>query len=232
MNSKKNHLMYKNLEMLIITFILATSFGFSQTSEIKIKFIGNCGLHLTDGDLNIYVDFPYKSGAFNYMEYDTAELDSIKDNSIFLFTHKHPDHYSIKNMRKTLRKKHGKKYGKWNLDKLEELCKTIPEFNIQAIETNHSLSFTHYSYLMTWHGKRLYFYGDTETPDIALTMKNLDWAFVPYWTAVQLNKLNRTLDTKMLGVYHFYPTMKVSNSNPDKVKLLIKQGELISIPYK
>jgi len=133
MNSKKNHLMYKNLEMLIITFILATSFGFSQTSEIKIKFIGNCGLHLTDGDLNIYVDFPYKSGAFNYMEYDTAELDSIKDNSIFLFTHKHPDHYSIKNMRKTLRKKHGKKYGKWNLDKLEELCKTIPEFNIQAI---------------------------------------------------------------------------------------------------
>jgi len=85
---------------------------------------------------------------------------------------------------------------------------------------------------MTWHGKRLYFYGDTETPDIALTMKNLDWAFVPYWTAVQLNKLNRTLDTKMLGVYHFYPTMKVSNSNPDKVKLLIKQGELISIPYK
>ena len=26
------------------------------------------------------------------MEFDKSELDSIKDNSIFLFTHKHPDH--------------------------------------------------------------------------------------------------------------------------------------------
>ncbi len=223
----------KNIKskLLLISFILTSTISLSQTNEIKIKFIGNCGLYLTDGGLNIYVDFPYKSGAFNYMEYDKSELDSIKENSIFLFTHKHPDHYSIKNMRKTLRRKKGKKYGKWNIKKLEKLSKSIPDFNIQAIETNHSLSFTHYSYIMTWHGKRLYFYGDTETADTALTIKNLDWAFVPYWTATQLNILNRTLDTKMLGVYHFYPTMKVTNSSPDKVKLLIKQGELISIPY-
>lgn len=216
---------------LLLVFSFTSAFGYNQTTAIKIKFIGNCGLHLTDGDLNIYVDFPYKSGAFNYMTYEQTELDSIKDNSIFLFTHKHPDHYSIKHMRKTLRKKQGKKYGKWNLKALEQLSNSIADFNITPIETNHSLSFTHYSYLLTWHGKRFYFYGDTETPDIALTQTNLDWAFIPYWTAIQLNERNVTLDAKKLGIYHYYPNMLPTTSNPDRIKLLIHQGEMITIPY-
>ncbi|MFK8039282.1 MAG: MBL fold metallo-hydrolase [Crocinitomicaceae bacterium] len=218
--------------ILIVTIVmLISNFGFSQSSEIKIKFIGNCGLYLTDGELNVYVDFPYKSGAFNYMEFDKSELDSVKENSIFIFTHKHPDHYSIKEMRKILRKKKGMKYGKWNLKKLDQLNSSIPNFSVEAIETEHSLSFKHYSYLITWHGKRIYFYGDTEKADKALTIKNLDWAFVPYWTAVEMNKKKVKMDTTMLGVYHFYPTMKTTNSNPKKVKLLVNQGDIISIPY-
>ena len=51
---------------------------------------------MTDGNLNVYTDFPYKSGTYNYMEFDSSELDSIKDNSIFIYTHKHADHYSKK----------------------------------------------------------------------------------------------------------------------------------------
>jgi L-ascorbate metabolism protein UlaG (beta-lactamase superfamily) len=135
-------------------------------------------------------------------------------------------------MRKTLRKKKGQKYGKWNIKALEQFCHSIPGFNITPIETNHSISITHYSYLMTWHHKRIYFYGDTETTDIALTMTNLDWAFIPYWTAIQLNKQQATLDAKMLGVYHFYPEMLPTTSNPEKVKLLINQGDIITIPYE
>ncbi len=68
--------------------------GYGQGNEIKIKFIGNAGLYLTDGNINLYVDFPYKSGAYKYMEYDDSELDSIASNSILLFTHKHADHFS------------------------------------------------------------------------------------------------------------------------------------------
>ncbi|MFK8044464.1 MAG: MBL fold metallo-hydrolase [Crocinitomicaceae bacterium] len=217
--------------LAILTIVLSAKVGYGQLNEIKIKFIGNCGLHLTDNNLNIYVDFPYKSGAFNYMQFDKAELDSIKENSIFIFTHKHPDHYSRKNMRKTLRTKGGVKYGKWNIKKLDRVSKTTPQFSIQAIKTEHNLSFKHYSYLITWHGKRIYFYGDTETSDIALSMKNLDWAFVPYWTAKQIQKQNLAIDTKMLGIYHFYPTMKTTNSKPNKVVLLVNQGQTISIPY-
>lgn len=82
-----------NRILLALTLIFISNFGFSQSNEIKIKFLGNCGLHLTDGNLN-YMDFPYKSGAYGYMEYDKAQLDSIKENSIFIFTHKHADHYS------------------------------------------------------------------------------------------------------------------------------------------
>jgi hypothetical protein len=41
--------------------------------KYKIKFIGNCGLYMTHGVENIYVDFPYKSGAHNHMDYDSSE---------------------------------------------------------------------------------------------------------------------------------------------------------------
>jgi L-ascorbate metabolism protein UlaG (beta-lactamase superfamily) len=97
--------MNKNFAKIILIFSLVclSNFGFSQSNEIKIKFIGNCGLFMTDGSTNLYLDFPYKSGAYNYMEYDSAEIDGIKSNAIFLFTHRHADHYSrkiIKNSRR------------------------------------------------------------------------------------------------------------------------------------
>ena len=74
---------YKKASLIIVLVFIA-NFGYSQTNEIKVKFIGNCGLYMTDGNLNIYVDFPYKSGAHNYMEYDKSEIDSIKENPIFI----------------------------------------------------------------------------------------------------------------------------------------------------
>ena len=211
--------------LFVIPFVLISVIGNSQTDEIKIKFLGNCGLYLTDGKMNIYVDFPYKSGAYKYMEFESAELDSIKDHSIFIFTHKHADHYSGKNMRKTLKKKKGQKYGKWNIEQLEKLTNPSGDFSIEAIETEHSLSFKHYSYLITWHGKRLYFYGDTESTEILLTIKNLDWAFIPYWIATDLNEENANIDTKIIGVYHFYPNTIITNSSPERIKILDHQGE-------
>jgi len=88
-----------------VALIFAINFGFAQSNEIKIEFMGNCGLYMTDGTTNIYADFPYKSGAFSYMEFDKAELDSIKENSIFIFTHKHADHYSGKKYEKSPKRK-------------------------------------------------------------------------------------------------------------------------------
>jgi len=42
------------------------------------------------------------------MEFDASELDSIKENSIFIFTHKHSDHYSNKSIKKVIKEKGGK----------------------------------------------------------------------------------------------------------------------------
>ena len=47
------------IKLLIIASIFISSYGFSQTKEIQIEFIGNCGLHMTDGITNFYIDFPY-----------------------------------------------------------------------------------------------------------------------------------------------------------------------------
>lgn len=214
--------------LLIFTLFFIISFGYSQANEIKIKFIGNCGLYLTDGKLNIYVDFPYKSGAHNYMEYDKSELDNIKENPIFIFTHKHSDHYSGK----LLKKLNGKKYGPWNISKLEELNDTVNDFSIQAFKTKHRYCLNHYSYLITWHHKKIFLSGDTESAETIGTLSNIDWAFVPSWIIIDSYEKDIEIDAKKFGVYHLYPNEKITNDNPEKYKLLNKQGEVISIPYK
>ncbi|MCL2246754.1 MAG: hypothetical protein FWC10_06540 [Lentimicrobiaceae bacterium] len=73
--------------LLIISVVCISNFGLAQSNEITIKFIGNCALSMTDGKSNFYIDFPYKSGAYKYMKYDESEIDSIKENAIFIFTH-------------------------------------------------------------------------------------------------------------------------------------------------
>lgn len=51
-------------KQLLWTVILISilNLGFAQSNEITIRFIGNCGLHFSDGTSNIYTDFPYVSG--------------------------------------------------------------------------------------------------------------------------------------------------------------------------
>lgn len=223
------------LKFFVLNFalILVMNVGYGQTNEITIRFIGNCGLHLTDGTSNIYVDFPYKSGAYHYMEYDQSEIDSIQDHAVFIFTHRHADHYS----KKIVRKLDGQKFGPWNIDKLEKLGESIPDFDIKAFKTQHKvfgISFKHDSYLITWHGKRIFLSGDTENSDTIATQKDLDWAFVPIWLLIDAKEKGIKLSeiSKMLAIYHIGPRDKITSdgANP-KIKLLDKQGERITISY-
>ncbi len=124
--------------LFIITLIGSSNFGYSQSNEIRIKFLGNCGLYLTDGTSNLYIDFPYKSGAYGYMKYDLTELDSIKENSIFLFTHKHADHYSKKNLKSIKTKFKGMAFGNWNTKEIEKLNNNS-DFKIETLKQNIDL---------------------------------------------------------------------------------------------
>ena len=212
------------------SILLSSHQSYSQDNEITIRFIGNCGLHLSDGVNNIYTDFPYKSGAHNYMEYDSSELDSLKENAYFIFTHKHSDHYYKYKMKSILKEKNGREYGKWNIDELEKLGDSIPDFEIEIFKTKHAFSFTHYSYLITWHGKRIFLSGDTEHPETILGITNIDWAFIPSWLGLAIANSDKRLDAKMIGIYHIGPNDNVQIDG-EKVLMLKTQGEVISLPY-
>ncbi|PHR22524.1 MAG: hypothetical protein COA38_17970 [Fluviicola sp.] len=216
------------ISVLILSLMAISNWGYSQNEEITIRFISNCGLHITDGNANIYVDFPYRSGAFIYDEFDRAEIDSIQDSSIFLFTHTHGDHYSRKNMKYVLKHKKGKKYGKWNIDSLVNLESELTDFKIVAIKNKHNFSFAHYSYCITWHGKRIFIAGDAESTETVLRQKELDWAFIPGWIFIAVLDEKKEIDTKMMGIYHIGPKDSIKIIHP-KVLVLNKQGELITI---
>lgn len=223
---------YRKL-LLLATLCLCTHFCNSQSSEIKIKFIGNCGLYLTDDTTHFYVDFPYKSGAHNYMEYDKTEIDSIKDNAIFIFTHKHADHYS----QPVLKKLNGFKFGPENVNELGKLEQVIPDFHIKAFKTQHKvfgISFAHYSYLITWHNKKIYISGDTENADTIAQQQDVDIAFVPVWLITDAAEKGIKLRNriKQIAIYHVGPKDKITLDNADsQVMLLDKQGEMIKINY-
>ncbi len=225
------------ISRLLILFLLAISLqsskSYAQGNHITVRFIGNCGLHLTDGTTNFYIDFPYKSGAHNYMEYDASEIANIKPNSIFIFTHRHADHYS-----KKLWKKHpGQKFDPYNTEELKKLSTQIPEFSIKEFRTPHKvfgISFKHYSYLITWHGKKIYLSGDTETADTFAKQENLDYSFLPVWLLLDAKEkgINYRNISKMLYVYHIGPRDNITADKDDlQLKLLNKQGEVLSIEY-
>lgn len=224
---------YKRI-LLLFNLILIPILGFSQSNKIDIKFIGNCGLYMTDGQSNLYFDFPYKSGAHKYMEFDESELDSVKQNSIFIFTHKHSDHFSNKNLKKVLKEKKGQSYGPWNITELEGLKNKIPGFEIKAFKTEHKvygIGFKHYSFVITWHNKKIYLSGDTGDLEVASKLKDIDWAFMNPWLFMNSQNEKVKVDSKMFGIYHLYPSQKLPEEKPKNLVFLKEQGKIITIPY-
>lgn len=217
---------------------LTLTCGFSQSSEISIEFIGNCGFHMTDGVQNFYIDFPYKSGAFGYMEFEESDLVGIKENAVFIFTHRHADHYSKKNLKKVMKEKGGNHYGFFDIPELEKLNAEINDFEIKAFKTKHTffgISFKHYSFLITWHGKNIYISGDTTNPQTIGTMKDIDLAFVPYWILNNAKEQGIEIDADRIAIYHLYPsqianavqqTEKTKNITP-----MTEKGQKLTIKF-
>ena len=172
------------------------------------------------------------------MEFDSLELDRIKKDAVFIFTHKHADHYSKKNLKSVMKKKGGKAFGVSNISELEEVSSLVEEFEIRAFKTKHTffgVPFRHYSYLITWHGKRIFLSGDTTNPETIGGIKDIDWAFVPYWILLSAKEDNVEIDTKRLGVYHLYPqqipSAKEAWDEVEHIHPMVEQGEKIEIEF-
>jgi hypothetical protein len=219
------HICKKLVSAILLIIISSSCFG--QTNEIEITFIGNAGFYMTDGNREIYFDFPYKSGAYGYMTYNEAELNKIKDSSIFIFTHKHADHYS----KKLVKKLKGKVYAGRNRKKINKLEKDIPDFKIKSYKTKHRFSFKHYSYVIEWHGKKLFVSGDTEHPETIGMIKNIDFAFIPTWILFYAKEKNINVDAKTKVLYHLYPNEEIEEKTSEDFIIFDKQGMNIKIPY-
>lgn len=196
----------------------------AQDGAITVRFIGNCGLHFTDGERSLYTDFPYKSGAHKYMTYPAAELDSIGPNSIFLFTHRHSDHYSRKLLRRALKRYGGQAFDNWNTKKLARLDDPASGFHVQAIRTTHLFTLKHYSYVITWHGKRIYISGDTGSYTELAKLDSIDHAFMNPWLLMNAQNDGVKLPVKDYAIYHLYPTQELPAEVPDWLVFLKEQG--------
>jgi L-ascorbate metabolism protein UlaG (beta-lactamase superfamily) len=174
------------------------------------RFIGNMAWSISDGLFTLMSDFPYDSGAVSgYMTYDAAaEVKSPTAQTLALITHRHGDHWSPTLFAKT----------NWRIVAPRDVTATLPRdrvvpvsprfpygpLRIDAIETPHA-NIGHYSYVVAWHGKRLYFSGDTASPAHLIALKNLDVAFVSPWLYRAVLKNASRVDAKRVVIYHHEP---------------------------
>jgi L-ascorbate metabolism protein UlaG (beta-lactamase superfamily) len=178
---------------------------------LHARFIGNMAYALTDGTVTLFTDFPYESGYSVYMEYDPREIRSTTTETIALVTHRHGDHWDRGLFART----------DWRVIAPADALTDVPAARIvralpvepvratftsgavaiEALPTPHA-NVGHYSYLVTWHGRRLYFTGDTDSADQLLAMKNLDVAFVSPWLFERAARAGRRIDAKRIVIYH------------------------------
>jgi L-ascorbate metabolism protein UlaG (beta-lactamase superfamily) len=218
--------MLKTIQFLIILLISEHAFA----DQLTFQFIGNMAFEITDGATTLYTDFPYESGAFGYMKYDLKSLE-ISENGLSLITHGHRDHWA-KELFEPLKLK---VIGPPEVLKDVDPSRIIPlekeityeGIHIQRFATSHA-NLTHYSYLVTWHGIRMYFTGDTEELKTLVEMKNLDAAFISPWLAKSLLKNKQTVDAKKIVIYHHEDGEKVDAPNNG---IIPKQGEIFQIPF-
>lgn len=219
--------MFKIIQFLFILLISELSFA----DNLTFQFIGNMAFYITDGKTSLYSDFPYESGAFGYMKYDLKSV-KISDNGVSLITHAHRDHWANELFQPLKLKVIGSPEVLKGVDpsRIIPFAKeiTYEGIHIEPFSTPHG-NITHYSYLVTWHGIRMYFTGDTEELKTLLAMKNLDVAFLSPWLARSLSTQKQTVDAKKIVIYHHQNGEKVE---APKGGIVPKQGEIFTIPIR
>lgn len=206
-----------------------TAAGRAQ-DELELQFIGNAAFRITDGQTTLLTDFPYKSGAFGSMEYRMEDVGPIADG-VSLVTHDHADHWDAALFRKTTLKV----IAPPAITKGLPVDRILPwgdriaykDIEVHPIATSHAP--THVSYLVVWHGVRMFFTGDTEDPQPVLAQARLDALFATPWLIQSLAKSGRKIDTELLVVHHH----KAGEDVPLLPRMMLpRQGDVFRIDYR
>jgi L-ascorbate metabolism protein UlaG (beta-lactamase superfamily) len=210
-----------------LILLLSAATVIADAAELKVRYIGNAAFEITDGKTTLLTDFPYQSGAFGYMTYRMADVTPGGDVAC-LITHRHKDHFESALLEGT----------KWKVIGPDEVLMEVPAGRrihiersarfgsalITPFRTDHAGT-EHFSYLIEWNGKRVYFTGDTEITTELLSQKNLDIAFVTPWL---LQSLDGNLpEARAVVIHHQAQEEKVDLCGRC---LLPKQGQSISLP--
>jgi L-ascorbate metabolism protein UlaG (beta-lactamase superfamily) len=178
---------------------------------LEARFIGNMAYAISDGKTTLFTDFPYQSGYSVYMEYDGAQIRSSTPRTLSLITHRHGDHWDRGLFQKTNWQVMGPldAVGDVPVSRVVRALPVAPsrstttfaDLTIDAIPTPHA-DIGHYSYVVTWHDRRLYFTGDTDDATALLAATSLDVAFVSPWLFQRAKKSGRQIDARRIVIYH------------------------------
>lgn len=181
----------------------------TAAAELKVRFIGNEAFEITDGKVTLLSDFPYQSGYSIYMTYPETEIRP-RERSLCLITHRHGDHFESELMANIGCRVVATDEITRGLDGVE-VIPLEPEIRsgdirIEPIRTPHRDT-EHYSYLVEWHGLRLYFVGDTETPEYL--RDDLDVLFISPWLLNRMERAGIDPPAEKVVVYHHTADEKV-----------------------
>jgi L-ascorbate metabolism protein UlaG (beta-lactamase superfamily) len=211
-------------------FLVSLAAGVApQPQELQVRFIGQMAVAVTDGATTLVSDFPYRVGYAGAPPFDRDALRTTTP-TIALVTHRHADHWEPELFAGTNWKIVGPAdvTGGLPADRVVPLSTRIAlgPLQIEPLETPHA-RIGHYSYLVTWHGRRLYFTGDTESADRLLSTPNLDVAFVSPWLFESVQRRGGRIDAKRVVIYHHQAGQQVAGCAG--VCSVPRQNEVIAI---
>jgi hypothetical protein len=202
---------YIGAVVLLINLMLAGtrpisphSFPSTAGDKLHFKFIGNEAFLITDGNTTLFTDFPYTSGAFGYMTYDFAAFENVQ-NGLCLITHGHADHFDPKLFATTKLAIIAPPSVLASLGTPRKIRfaseMTYGGITVKAYRTPHGDS-QHYSYLVLWHGVKLYFTGDTDDVTELDRQAHLDVAFVTPWQLKAMKEHGKRIPAEGVVIYH------------------------------
>jgi L-ascorbate metabolism protein UlaG (beta-lactamase superfamily) len=216
---------------MILALVLGLLYQTPPPGQLEFRFIGNMAFHITDGRTTLLSDFPYQSGYSGYMSWTLADVPPIV-NGVCLITHRHADHFEPALFRPlTLR-----------IIGPVELTRSLPsdrvlalgprvaleDLVIEPIRTPHA-GLEHYSYLVTWHGLRMYFTGDTEETAALVAARDLDVAFVSPWLMGEMARRGERVNARRVVCYHHQAGEAVPAFQDRRVP---EQGESFRLPFR
>jgi hypothetical protein len=198
---------------ILLAGALSASAGTAAAATLSARFLGNEAFEISDGKTTLLTDFPYRSGAFGYMEYAPAEVRERKD-SLCLITHAHADHFDAALAAKVGCRVLGPPPVLAGVPEQKAIQETgtvrFAGLAVTPVRTGHGDA-PHFSYLVEWAGLRLYFTGDTEDPAELSRQERLDALFISPWLLAAARTAGQLPPSSLVIVYHHQASEKVAD---------------------